>query len=39
MTFGPELRPRALSGSVDLQQPGSVLTSMASVTIEGHADG
>ena len=32
----PRLPPRSMSGSLALQQPGSVLMSMTTVAIEGH---
>lgn len=38
MTSGPKLLPGDMSGSLTLQQPGSVLMSMVSVTTEDHAD-
>lgn len=37
VTSGPELQLRAKAGSVLLQQPGSVLMPLASVTNKGHA--
>lgn len=39
VTCGPELRLRAMSESMALLQPGSVLMSKAPVTIDGHTDG
>ncbi|KAL6030466.1 hypothetical protein STEG23_031370 [Scotinomys teguina] len=38
MTSRPELMPKAMSGSVALQLPGSALMSKSSVTNEGHVD-
>lgn len=35
---GPELQLRAMSGSIALLQPGSVLMSKISVTVEDHVD-
>lgn len=35
VTSGPQLQPRAMSGSVALLQPGSVMISVAHVTTEG----
>ena len=38
MTYEHKLLPEAISGSMALQQLGSVLIFMASVITEGHAD-
>ena len=38
LSSGPGLLPSAMSGSMTLLQPGSVLMSMAPVTIGDHVD-